>query len=628
MRYLFFFFITLVLTACFSPDLEDNTNVNTLQTAVNHSYSNTKEVKTKHLSLELRVDFDNQILKGVARHKIENVNNATSFIVDTKDLTILKVTTGKENESETDYKLETSNPILGAPLAITIDKNTEYVNIYYKTAPESSAIGWLNNQQTMTGKPFLYTQGEAILTRSWIPIQDVSSNKITYDATIEVPSDLLALMSAENPTEKNEKGMYHFEMHHPIPSYLIALAVGDIAFEKVSENTGVYAETPWVKEVKNELMDMPKMLQFAEDLCGEYVWGRYDVLVLPYSFPFGGMENPCLTFLNPTVIVGDRSLVSVVAHELAHSWSGNLVTNKTWEDFWLNEGWTVYLEHRIMEALHGKEYSDMLSIIEWHEYKQEHKYYSEQKMNYVLSLKPKLEGKDPDDGMTSVVYGKGAFFFKTLEEKIGRERFDPFIKRYFEKYRFKVINTDEFLSYLRDEFAGIDKVVLLDEWVYGEDIPLKHYNPSAEKMTIMSRIANKVASNPTLTKTFVVNDKKYTLHKDNFSTQEWMHFLRQVPRDISLERLDELNKMVGFNDWNNAEILTEWFLLAIDKSYQPAFPSLEKFLGKVGRRKFLEPLYIRLSENKENKEFAKAVFEKSKASYHSVSVETIAGILK
>lgn len=594
----------------------------------NHSYSNAHQIRSKHISLELQVDFHNEVLKGVVRHEIEHVDGSKYFILDTKDLSILKVTKGKQNETEIDYKLEQNDSIFGAPLIVSVGKNDKFINIYYKTNIGSEALGWLDSNQTMTKAPFLYTQGEAILTRSWIPIQDVPSNKITYDATIEVPKNLLALMSATNPQVKNTEGKYHFKMQQPIPSYLIALAVGDISFRKISSNTGVYAETPWVDSVKNELSDLPKMLDYGEKLCGKYVWGRYDVLVLPYSFPFGGMENPTLTFLNPTVIVGDKSLISVIAHELAHSWSGNLVTNDTWEDFWLNEGWTVYLEHRIMESLKGKEYADVLSTIEWHEYIVEKAYYEKQNKHYLLPLKPNLEGKNPDDGMTSVPYGRGAFFFKTMEEKVGRVKFDSFIKKYFEEYRFRTITTDEFLTYLRNEIKGIDKLMNVDEWVFGEKIPEDRFQPKTKKMDTMENLARLVASSPTLAQTIALEKQKYSLDRDQFNTQEWMHFLRRMPRTISLKKMAQLDEWIHFNTWNNSEIQTEWFLLAIDVNYKPAFPAMEKFLGKVGRRKFLEPIYIRLAETEENKTYARKVFKESEKAYHSISRETIEDILR
>lgn len=593
---------------------------------MNSSYSNSSHVHTTHLDLDLRVNFDTKTIKGIARHKIENLDKSKVFVLDTKDLDILKVTKGDKNELEVDYVLGQPDSIYGTPLIVHISPKDKSINIYFKTTPKSEALGWIDKNQTLTGSPFLYTQGEAILTRSWLPIQDVPDNKFTYSADVTVPDSLLALMSASNPQKLNKEGIYHFEMERPISSYLMALAVGDISFRPIGPRCGVYAETPIIGKVKREMSEMPLMLRAAERLCGKYEWGRYDVLVLPNSFPFGGMENPRLTFLTPTVIVGDKSLTSVTAHELAHSWSGNLVTNKTWSDFWINEGWTVYLEHRIMEALKGKEFADMLSVIEWDEYLNDKKYDEKNHKQFLNSLYVKLDGLNPDDGMTSVPYGRGAFFFKTIEQAVGRVKFDAFIKNYFHHFKFQSIDTKEFLTYLRKELKGIDQLVDLDQWVYTADIPQKRYYPDNQRMHEMERLAKLVSKSKKIHQKFYFERKKFVFERDQLSTQEWIHFLRKLPRNSKRKKLALLDKWIDFNSWNNAEIQTEWFLLAIDANYKPAFPAMEKFLGTVGRRKFLQPLYVKLSEK--DKANAQRIFEKSKHAYHSVSIATIQEIVK
>lgn len=282
-----------------------------------HSFANTDEIRTKHLHLDLDVNFDNRTIYGVARHEMENFGTDTA-VFDIKALNILKVTLGEKDEKETDYVIGEEDPLLGQPLRVKITPKTRFVNIYYQTTENTEAIDWLSPELT-EGKnlPFMYTQGQAILTRTWIPVQGTPSNRITYSADVKVPKDLLALMSAENPTEKNESGKYHFEMKQPIPCYLIALAVGDLTYRKLGSNCGVYSEPVLIQQSAYELHDLPKMISAAEKLYGKYQWEQYDVIILPYSFPFGGMENPRLTFANPTLIAGDRSLVSVIAHELA-----------------------------------------------------------------------------------------------------------------------------------------------------------------------------------------------------------------------------------------------------------------------------------------------------------------------
>jgi len=356
-------------------------------------------------------------------------------------LLIQKITLGeKGKEKETDFMIGPmdKDSLFGQALLVNVDPKTTQVNIYYQTTAAAAALDWLDTTLTSSKtKPFLYTQGQAILTRTWIPIQDAPSNRLTYSADVKVPKDLLALMSAINPKKLNANGTYHFEMPKAIPSYLIALAVGDIGFKDLGSGCGVYAEKELLEASAREFEDLPQMMQVAEELYGPYLWGRYDVLLLPYSFPFGGMENPMLTFANPTLLTGDKSLVSVLAHELAHSWSGNLVTNHSWSDLWLNEGTTVYFEQRIMEALRGKEIADLLAQVEYNELQGTLK---EMKLSNTIQdskLHLDLSNRDPDIAMSDIAYVKGAFFFRTLEAAVGRTQLDNFLKGYFKEHAYK-----------------------------------------------------------------------------------------------------------------------------------------------------------------------------------------------
>ena len=265
-----------------------------------HSYANPNEAVTKHLSLNLKVDFEKKQLSGFSKWYIEN-HQATQIIFDTKALQIEKVTLGA-GEKPTEFRVSRQkDPFKGSALLVEIEPTTEIVTIYYATAPDNAAaLDWVDQELTADKQhPALFTQGQAILTRSWIPSQDSPGIRITYDATIQVPKDLMAVMSATNPQEKTSDGLYHFEMKQPIPPYLIALAVGDLEFRAIGDRTGVYAEPSVIDAAANEFADMEKMLVAAENLYGRYDWDRYDVIVLPPSFPFGGMENPRLTFATP-----------------------------------------------------------------------------------------------------------------------------------------------------------------------------------------------------------------------------------------------------------------------------------------------------------------------------------------
>ncbi len=580
-----------------------------------HSFANPEEAKTTHLSLDLKVDFDAQILTGYAKFNIEN-NNANKINFDTRSLTIKQVTIGEE-EQETTFNLSKPVPFKGQALVVDIKPTTKVVTIYYETTPDAAALDWLNPQQSADKQhPFLFTQGQAILTRTWIPCQDSPGIRITYDATIQVPVELMAVMSASNPQEKNDTGEYTFKMEQPIPPYLLALAVGDLNFAAIGPRTGVYAEPSVIDDAVNEFADMEKMLVAAEDLYGEYLWERYDVIVLPPSFPFGGMENPRLTFATPTIIAGDRSLTALIAHELAHSWSGNLVTNATWNDFWLNEGFTVYFERRIMEALYGEDYVNMLALLGYQDLQEEVKDLGAESDDTKLLLS--LENRDPDDGMTNIAYEKGAFFLTYLEKKAGRENFDQFLKTYFDAHKFKTITTAEFIEYLKTNLIErYDLEVNIDQWINQPGIP----------ETIPAVHSDRFQKVDGQIKDLLDSGDVGALATDEWTTHEWLHFIRHLPRELNPNTMKALDETFELSDSGNSEIAAAWYELAIYNGYSDVIlPKIEAFLVEVGRRKFLTPIY-RALKNTDQLEMAKAIFEKAKPNYHSVSSGSIAELL-
>ena len=407
-----------------------------------HTFSKPELAVVKHLDLDIKVDFDTQTISGKASWQIDNVSKGNEIIFDENTLNITKVTLGDE-EKETKFKLGTAVELHGKPLHITIEPNTTKVNIYYSTTKEAIALQWLNPQQTADKKkPFLFSQGESIWSRTWIPCQDSPGIRFTYNAKVTVPKDLIAVMSASvNPQKKNNTGVYTFKQDKAIPSYLMAIAVGDIEFQAIDNRTGVYAEPSLLKKAAWEFAELGKMVGAAEKLYGPYRWGRYDVLVLPPSFPYGGMENPNLTFLTPGVIAGDRSLTSLLAHELGHSWSGNLVTNATWDDIWLNEGFTTYVEHRIGEEIFGKKEAEMQDVLTRKDLDDNIAEYGS--TNPDTRLKVSLTNRNPDDGISQIPYVKGYNFLKVIEAAVGREKFDPFIKNYFDDITFLTYITVE-----------------------------------------------------------------------------------------------------------------------------------------------------------------------------------------
>ncbi len=602
-----------------STEKQDSTVVKTTEVHDEHSYSNINEVKTDHLHLILNVDFDNKKLEGRAIHKIKNNNEATKMIFDTHDLIIEDVLL--DDGEKTTYKLGEIDDLLGQPLEVDIKPNTKKVTIIYETTPESEALQWLNPQQTAGKKlPYLFTQGEAVLTRSWIPCQDSPSNRITYSAEISCPTELMAVMSATNPTEKSAEGIYRFEMNNPIPSYLIALAVGDLEFASLGNRTGVYTEPAMIDKCVDEFTDVESMVEAAEELYGKYKWGRYDIIVLPPSFPFGGMENPKLTFATPTIIAGDKSLVSLIAHELAHSWSGNLVTNATWDDFWLNEGFTVYFENRIMEKIYGKERSDMLLMIEYQELLHEKDDMISSGHGEDTHLKLDLTNRNPDDGMTAIAYTKGALFLKTMEEAVGREKFDKFLNSYFDTYQFKTVTTEDFVNYAKKNLLEPNHVDFnIDEWVYGEGIPDNCVKIESDRFKICDEKAKYLAD--------VNTADELLIDEDKWTTQEWMRFIRQIPEDTRVEKMKMLDDAFNFSNRGNAEIMSEWYIKSIKTGYKGINEPMEQFLIEVGRRKFLAPIYRELAKTPENLKLAKSIYAKARPNYHAISFNTIDEIL-
>ncbi|HSE39566.1 MAG TPA: M1 family metallopeptidase, partial [Acidobacteriota bacterium] len=552
--------------------------------------------------------------------QIGNKTGANKLFLDTRDLKITKVTLDGD-QTPAKFRLGEKVKYLGQPLEIDIEPSTKSVTIYYSTSPDAAAVQWLDPPQTADHKkPFLFTQSQAILARTWVPSQDTPGVRSTYSATIHTSPDLLALMSAINPVKKSADGVYKFKMEQPIPSYLLALAVGDLEFREIGKRTGVYAEPSVVEKAAYEFADTEKMVEAAEKLYGPYRWGRYDMLVLPPSFPFGGMENPRLTFLTPTMIAGDRSLVSLIAHELAHSWSGNLVTNATWNDFWLNEGFTTYFQHRIMQELYGKDYDEMLALIETTDLHRTLEELKDKPEDTHLYLN--LKGRDPDDAATDVAYEKGYFFLRTIEETIGREKWDAFLKTYFDSHAFQSMTTAQFIEILRKDLLHNDKTLednlQIDEWAYGPGLPSNSAQPKSDHFHKVEEQA----------KLWQSGTPSRDLKTTNWTSHEWLHFLQSLPAVMNEKQMSELDSTFQFSSSGNAEILNEWLLHVIASKYSPAYPALEKFLTSQGRRKFLKPLYTELAKTPEGLELAKKIYRKARPTYHYVSVNTIDEILK
>lgn len=589
-----------------------------------HSYANPGDVRVRHLDLEWDVLFDQKILRGTAVLSVERVsqNKQAPLILDTRHLNIEKIETspGGSDYTVTTYSVGPPDLILGAPLTIQLPEKANRVRISYSTNPDASGLQWLGPSQTAGKKdPFMFTQSEAIHARSWIPLQDTPQVRVTYTARVRTPRQLLAVMSAENDPRTPRDGDYQFRMLQPVPSYLIALAVGDLSFRPLGRRTGVYAEPPVVDKAAREFADTEKMVRATEKLYGPYRWGRYDILVLPPSFPFGGMENPRLTFATPTVLAGDKSLVSLVAHELAHSWSGNLVTNATWSDFWLNEGFTVYLERRILEAVYGRERAEMEAALGRRTLEEE--LATLDKRDQILHVE--LKGRDPDAGFTEVPYEKGALFLRHLEETFGRARFDRFLRGYFNHFAFQSITTEQFLDYLKanllDKYPQLAARVPVDEWIYKPGIPANAPKPTSPAFSRVEEQAKRWLENEI---------PASSIQTAKWTTQEWLHFLKSLPQELDGKKMEELDQAFHLTQSGNSEIEFQWLLMSIRNQYEPAYPRLEEFLTSIGRRKFIKPLYEELAKTPEGKERAIAIYKRARPTYHPIAVTSIDEVLK
>ncbi len=582
------------------------------------SHANPDQARVRHVSLDLTCDFAAKKLIGTATLSIIAAPGAREIVLDVLGLDIKSVRTPSGVDLHyTIGRTDPAKPDLGSPMTITLAPGVSRIVIAYETSPDAGALQWLEPSQTSSGKPYLFSQGESIYTRTWVPTQDSPGIRQTYDARIVVPEGLVAVMSAERQTPNGQAvpggRAFRFRMTHPIPCYLFALAVGDIAFLSVGPRTGVYSEPSVVDQAATEFSDMERMLRVAETLYGPYRWGRYDVLVLPPSFPYGGMENPTLTFATPTIIAGDKSLVNVIAHELAHSWSGNLVTNGVWTDSWLNEGFTTYIEGRITEALYGADQAQMAYALAWADIQ-----------TALRTLAPPAtqlhepESIGPEDSSSAIVYDKGALFLRTIEAAIGRAKLDAYLRGYFDRYAFQPMTTQKFLADFREQVvkgdAALEASLQLDKWAYEPGLPSNAQEPHA---AAFDRVAQVVAA-------FNAGGPASAVPWANWGTLERQRFLQTLPRTMSRARLDQLETALRLNETHNSEVLFDWLAIAVRNHYDAAVPAIEAFLTRQGRRKYVQPIYRNLMrEGDWGRPIARRIYAIARATYHPVTAASI-----
>ena len=585
-----------------------------------HSHATPHQIRVRHLELDLEVDFARRRLCGSATLTVVRPEpDARRLVLDTRDLVVHGVSApGPEGPIGLPYELGDPDPVLGAPLRITLGPSTTAVVVRYETGATPSGLQWLEPEQTAGRRhPFVFTQSQAIHARSWIPLQDTPGVRITYRARVRTRPGLRALMSADNDPDAPVSGDYTFEMPQPVPSYLIALAVGELEFVPLGSRSGVYAEPSVVRSAAWEFADTEAMMAAAERLYGPYRWERYDLLVLPPSFPFGGMENPRLTFATPTVLAGDRSLVSLVAHELAHSWSGNLVTNATWRDFWLNEGFTTYIERRIIEEVYGPARAEMEAVLGRRTLDDELARF--EAADQILHLD--LDGRDPDDGMTQVPYEKGALFLCDLEVALGRPAFDDLVRRYFDTFAFQSITTSVFRRFLDQTLAGVAGApasTRIDAWISEPGLPPSPPSPS-------SALLDAVARDTTAWLEGTV--PAHQLETGEWSTHEWIHFLGALPDTLTPERLAEMDAAWDLTSSGNAEIAHVWLLRCVRAGYAPARSALVRYLTRIGRRKLIQPIYEALADTPGGRVEALEIYRGARAGYHPIAADSLDTLL-
>jgi leukotriene-A4 hydrolase len=588
-----------------------------------HSYANTEAFVTQRIALDLTVDFEHQVLRGSVELTLNRVDGgADTLVLDTRDLDISAVETAEREGAyrSTSYSIAQRDPILGSALRITMPQQATRVRIHYATRPEASGLQWLSPAQT-AGKrqPFLFTQSQAIHARSWIPLQDTPRVRAPYDARIKTPAGLMAVMSAENPEALSADGEYHFSMPQPIPSYLIALAVGDLRFQAMGKRTGVYTEPSMLAAAASEFEDTEAMLERCEAIFGPYRWGRYDLLILPPSFPYGGMENPRLTFVTPSVITGDKSLVSLIAHELAHSWSGNLVTNATWNDFWLNEGFTVHLTNRIVEEVFGLDVAQQERAIGASDLKRT---LSELEDPRDKTLVPELAGRDPDDNVTDVPYEKGALFLAYLEQQYGRARFDEFLRGWFDAHAFQSETTADFRAWLDRELLqktpGVVSAAKIEEWMTGTEMPTDTPWPQSTAFAAVDTAREAWLSGST---------PLAEMDTAHWSTRQWEYFLNSLPTPLPAAQLAALDDRFGLSKTTNRVIAARWFRDAALSQYQPAYPALRKHLNSIGRMLLIEPVYTALAKTPDGLALAEQIYAEARSGYHPIAQTSVEKIL-
>ena len=583
-----------------------------------HSYYDDTQARTRALGLKLTLDFGRKVIDGEATLELTGPS-AGPMDLDSRGLTITDVST--ETGAAVPFSLGEEDPILGQRLRLDLPAGTRSIVLRYRTSPEASALQWLEPAQTAGGRhPFLFSQCQAIHARSVAPVQDTPFVRVPYRAEVTLPEPLTPVMSAgpagQRPGPASGLRTFLFEMPQPIPPYLLALAAGDLASRDLSPRSRVWAEPETVDAAAWEFAGIEDQLRKAEELFGPYDWDRYDMIVLPPAFPYGGMENPRMTFLTPTLLAGDRSLVDVVAHELAHSWTGNLVTNANMDHFWLNEGFTVYAERRILEALHGPDAVALGWAIGQKGLEESLRRFGP--ASPLTKLRTDLAGVDPDEAFSQIPYEKGARFLVCLERTAGRERFDAFLREYMRRFRFGALTTEQFMAFLDEQIPGLSGRVGARAWLYEPGMPANAPDFHSPKLQELEALAGGWTS----------GRRPSPAQISGWSSTEMLVYLQNLPREIDHDGCRWLDGNLKLSGRGNHEILVEWLTIACGSDYEPGFGRVREVLGRVGRMKYLRQLYTALGKHPRTRSLAREIFASTSGRYHSLSRRVVASVIE
>ncbi|CAA0829563.1 Leukotriene A-4 hydrolase homolog [Striga hermonthica] len=603
-----------------------------------HSFTDSTHPLTTHISLSFYFDFSSSTILSSAVLSLSSPHSGP-LTLDSRSLAVSAVY-DPATMAPLPFTFHPASPdaVLGQSLVVTLSNHSQLL-IVFKTSPSSSALQWLSPPQTFNKSfPFVYTQCQSIHARSIFPCQDTPAARIRYSARLNIPRYLSAVMSAKHigrrdplPGESGgscddslwcgeERVVEEFEMEQPVPPYLFAFAVGELGFREVGPRTKVYSEAaPGVLDAAaREFAGTEEMIKVGEGLFGPYEWERFDLLVLPPSFPYGGMENPRMVFLTPTVIKGDSTGAQVVAHELAHSWTGNLITNKTNDHFWLNEGFTTYAERRIVEAVQGKQRAALNIGIGWRGLVEAVERFKDN-MEFT-KLKTNQQGVDPDDVYSDVPYEKGFQFLWRIERQIGRPAFDEFLKKYIATFKFQSIDTDMFLDFLKANIPGIEQHIDLKLWTEGTGLPPDAMEPVSDIYTKIVSLANE----------FKVGRMPNEDEVADWGGMEWELYLENLPKSVDASQVSALDARYRLSESKDYEVKVAFLQLAISSGCSNYYNEVEKTLKEVGRMKYLRPLYRALvlgPGREEEKIFAKRVFSEACACYHPIAQGVVEAIL-